>query len=81
MALVPGDYLWCRHSVQYFLACYKEKSKKSTDTLAAQATLMGIGLSNTLPPSPINPYIRNSSNRVLSDQFMDRNFRKFEFWF
>ena len=26
MTLVPGDYLWCRRSVQYFLTCYEEKN-------------------------------------------------------
>ena len=39
MTLVSGDYLWCRRSVQYFLACYEKKMEKSTDTLAAPATL------------------------------------------
>ena len=27
MTLMPDDYLLCRHSVQYFLACYKEKNQ------------------------------------------------------
>ena len=35
MTLVPGDYLWCRCSVQYFLVCYEEKIIKSTDMLAS----------------------------------------------
>ena len=25
--LVAGDYLWCRHSVEYFLAHYEEKTQ------------------------------------------------------
>ena len=28
MMLVPGDYLWCQHSVQYFLVCYEEENEK-----------------------------------------------------
>ena len=39
MTLDPGDYLYCRHSVSYFLACYEDKHTKSTDTLATPATL------------------------------------------
>ena len=39
MTLVPGDYLWCRCSVQYFLACYEDKNLKSADVLATPTTL------------------------------------------
>ena len=42
MTLMPGDFLWCRRLVQYILACYEEKIKKSTAMLAAPATLISI---------------------------------------
>ena len=32
----------CGVDVQYFLACYEEKIKKSTDMLAAPTSLIGV---------------------------------------
>ena len=40
MTLVPGDVLWSRRLVQYILACYEKKLKRTSDTLADRATLM-----------------------------------------
>ena len=28
MTLVPGDYVFCQRSVQYFVACYEDKNEK-----------------------------------------------------
>ena len=44
MTLVLGDYLWCRHLVQYFLECYEEEKLKSTDALAAINAILHCGL-------------------------------------
>ena len=44
MTLVPGDYLWCQHSVQYFLACYEEKNEKATLNKLGAQVLPGNGI-------------------------------------